>query len=424
MISAIVFIITTAIAAYFLVRSVKKIKRNIAFGKPQNLSDQPKLRLKTMIKVAFGQAKMTKKPIAFVFHSMIYVGFVLINLEVLEIIIDGLFSTHRIFQPILGGFYPVMIGFFEILGLLVIVACVAFLYRRNIQKTKRFEGIEMKGWPFKDANYILVIEIVLMSALLLMNATDSHLQNSASLPISGLIAPLFNGMGEQNLLIFMKAAWWLHWIGILLFVNYIPFSKHLHIFLAFPNTYYSKLEAVGTIDNMKSVTTEVQLMLDPNFPLPENYVSPEGFGAKDVTDLSWKNLMEAYSCTECGRCTSACPAHITGKLLSPRKIMMDTRDRMVELGNAKDEKGADFHDGKSLLEKVSKEELWACTTCNACIEACPINIRPVDIIMQMRQFLVMEESSAPAELNNMMSNLENNSAPWQFSPTERADWTN
>lgn len=424
MISTIVFIVTTAIAAYFLVRSVKKIIRNIAFGKAQNMSDQPKLRLKTMIKVAFGQAKMTKRPVAFVFHLIIYVGFVLINLEVLEIVIDGLFSTHRIFQPLLGGLYPVMIGFFEILGFLVIVACVVFLYRRNIQKIKRFHGIEMKGWPFKDANYILVIEIVLMSALLIMNAADSHLQASASLPISGLIAPLFSGMGEQNLFVFMKAAWWLHWIGILLFVNYVPFSKHLHIFLAFPNTYYSKLEPVGKIDNMKSVTTEVQLMLDPNFPLPENYVSPEGFGAKDVGDLSWKNLMEAYSCTECGRCTSVCPANITGKLLSPRKIMMDTRDRMVELGNAKDENGADFHDGKSLLDKISKEELWACTTCNACIEICPINIRPVDIIMQMRQYLVMEESSAPAELNNMMSNLENNSAPWQFSPTERADWTN
>jgi heterodisulfide reductase subunit C len=281
----------------------------------------------------------------------------------------------------------------------------------------------MNGWPLKDANYILLIEIVLMSALLIMNAADTDFQNKYNMPISGFLAPLFSDLSAATQHTVVIIAWWFHWIGILLFINYIPFSKHLHIFMAFPNTYYSKLDAVGKINNMESVTTEVKLMLDPSFTQPENYVSPEGFGVKDVTDLSWKNLLEAYSCTECGRCTSVCPANITGKLLSPRKVMMNTRDRLVELGNEKAKNGDDFHDGKSLHDKISSEELWACTTCNACVDICPINIRPVDIIMQMRQYLTMEQSAAPSELNGMMTNLENNSAPWQFSPADRANWT-
>ncbi|MDP2174632.1 MAG: (Fe-S)-binding protein [Bacteroidota bacterium] len=423
MMQSILFILVTGLAFFFAFKSVKQIIKNIKLGKDEDLSDQPNIRLKTMLKVAFGQSKMTTRPVAALFHFIIYVGFILINIEVLEIIIDGITGSHRIFMPLLGGFYGFLIGFFEILGFLVILACFVFLYRRNIQKIKRFAGVEMNGWPLKDANYILLIEIVLMSALLIMNAADSDFQNKYSMPISSWLAPMFYGLSETTSHTIVNIAWWFHWIGILLFINYIPFSKHLHIFMAFPNTYYSKLDAVGKINNMESVTTEVKLMLDPSFTPPENYVSPEGFGVKDVTDLSWKNLMEAYSCTECGRCTSVCPANITGKLLSPRKVMMDTRDRLVELGNEKLKNGDDFHDGKSLHDKISSEELWACTTCNACVDICPINIRPVDIIMQMRQYLTMEQSAAPSELNGMMTNLENNSAPWQFSPTDRANWT-
>ncbi len=388
-------------------------------GKPLDLNNHHAQRIKTMSLVALGQSKMVFRPVAGFFHILIYVGFVLINIEVLEILIDGLTGEHRIFQPLLGSFYNIAIGFFEILGLGVIVACVVFLLRRNVSKVKRFSGTEMKGWPIFDANAILFIEIILMVALLLMNAADPTISN---MPVSSWFKPLFNGASEDSLHFIMLTCWWLHWIGILIFLNYVPFSKHLHIIMAFPNTYFSNLNPKGKIENMPAVTTEVQLMLDPNAQPPEGYEAPLGFGAKDVTDLTWKNLMEAYSCTECGRCTSVCPANITGKLLSPRKIMMDTRDRIEELGKAKAENGKEFHDGKSLHDRVSAEELWACTTCNACAEACPVNISPVDIIMQMRQYVVMEQSAAPSELNGMLTNLENNGAPWQFSPMDRANW--
>lgn len=422
MISQIAFLIVTAIAVFFCAKSVARIRRNIFMGKKENRSDKPSERLKTMMLVALGQSKMTKRPLAAFFHIIVYVGFVLINIEVLEIIIDGIAGTHRIFEPLLGSIYGITIGFFEILGLLVIIACVVFLLRRNTGAVKRFSGIEMKGWPIKDANYILMIEIVLMFALLIMNAADHNFQNTYSMPVSSWFAPLFSGLSDHAAHTIVLTAWWFHWIGILLFVNYIPYSKHLHIFLAFPNTYYSSLEPKGKFKNMESVTTEVKLMLDPNAAPPEGYQAPEGFGAKDVTDLRWNNLMNAYSCTECGRCTSSCPANTTGKLLSPRKIMMDTRDRMEELGELKATNGADYHDGKTLHERISSEELWACTTCNACVEACPVNISPVDIIMQMRQYLVMEQSSAPSELNGMLTNLENNGAPWQFSGSDRGNW--
>lgn len=424
MISIIAFILVTGLAVYFCAKSVSRIRTNIFLGKPEDRSDNPSERWKTMALVALGQSKMVTRPFAAVLHIIVYVGFVLINIEVLEIIVDGLTGSHRIFEPALGSFYGFLIGFFEILGLLVIIACVIFLLRRNSGAVKRFSGVEMKGWPVKDANSILFIEIVLMLALLIMNAADKSFQSAYSMPVSGFLAPLFENMSESGAHAIVLTAWWFHWIGILLFVNYIPFSKHLHIFLAFPNTYYSNLEPKGKIKNMESVTTEVQLMLDPNATPPEGYTPPEGFGVKDVTDLSWKNLMEAYSCTECGRCTSVCPANITGKLLSPRKVMMDTRDRLEELGDLKAKNGKDFHDGKSLHDRISSEELWACTTCNACAEACPVNISPVDIIMQMRQYLVMEQSSAPAELNGMLTNLENNGAPWQFSQSDRANWAN
>ena len=424
MVSIIAFIVTTFVASYFCAKSVARIRKNIFLGKAENRSDRASERWKTMAMVALGQSKMTKRPLAAFFHVIVYVGFVLINIEVLEIIIDGLTNSHRIFEPFLGSVYGIAIGFFEILGLLVIIACVVFLLRRNAGVVKRFTGTEMKGWPVKDANFILLIEIVLMTALLVMNAADQSFQATYSMPVSGFLAPMFSNMDEHSAHILVSICWWFHWIGILLFINYIPFSKHLHIFMAFPNTYYSNLDPKGKITNMASVTTEVQLMLDPNAVTPEGYAAPEGFGAKDVTDLSWKNLMDAYSCTECGRCTSVCPANITGKLLSPRKVMMDTRDRLEELGELKAKNGQDAHDGKSLHDRTSAEELWACTTCNACAEACPVNISPVDIIMQMRQYQVMELSSAPSELNGMLSNLENNGAPWQFSQSDRANWTN
>jgi len=390
------------------------------------MSDRKPERIKTMLRVAFGQSKMGARPVPAFFHLLIYVGFVLINLEVMEIMIDGLAGTHRVLQGPLGALYPIMLGFFEILGALVLISCLAFLYRRHIQKLFRLNMPEMKGWASKDATYILIIEIVLMAALFVMNATDRSFQLSTggSMPISSFLAPLFENIGDQSLHTIERGAWWFHILGILAFLNYLPFSKHFHIILAFPSTYYSRLDPKGSFANMSSVTTEVNLMMDPSAPTPEGYEPPTSFGAKDVQDLSWKNLMEAYSCTECGRCTSECPANQTGKLLSPRKVMMDTRDRLEEVGkNIDSNKGEFVDDGKNLHSLISKEELWACTTCNACAEACPININPMEIIFQMRQYLVMEQADAPSELNNMFSNLENNGAPWQFSPADRANWT-
>ena len=348
---------------------------------------------------------------------------VLINIEVLEIIIDGLAGTHRIFMSPLGSLYTAAVGFFEILGVMVLLACVFFLTRRYISKVPRLNMKEVQGWPVKDATNILVIEIVLMLALLVMNATDLHFQQETSMPISSLLAPLFSGMSESTVHIIERVAWWGHILGILAFLNYLPFSKHFHIILAFPNTYYSDLNPKGKFTNMESVTTEVKLMMDPSALPPDNYEPPTSFGVKDVTDLTWKNLMDSYSCTECGRCTSVCPANITGKLLSPRKVMMDTRDRLEEVGKNIDKNGKFEDDGKNLHSYISNEELWACTTCNACAEACPVNINPVDIIYGMRQYLVMEQSQAPTELNGMFTNLENNGAPWQFPPSDRGNWT-
>jgi heterodisulfide reductase subunit C len=356
------------------------------------------------------------------------VGFVIINLEVMEIMIDGLFGTHRVFSRYLGELYGLLIGGFEVLALLVLMACVVFLVRRNIGKLKRFSGIEMTEWPKSDANYILIIEIFLMTAFLTMNAADHKLQllnfehyiQAGSSPVSGFLNALLPD-NANALEVIERGCWWFHIIGILAFLNYLPYSKHFHILLAFPNTYYSNLNPKGKFENMTSVTNEVKAMLDPSF-VPEA-TEPGRFGAKDATDLTWKNLMEAYTCTECGRCTSVCPANITGKLLSPRKIMMDTRDRITEIGNNIDKNGPDFKDDKTLLDNyITREELWACTSCNACVDACPVNINPLEIIVEMRQYVVMEESQAPTSLNSMFGNVENNGAPWKYSPSDRLNW--
>ncbi|NHM03724.1 (Fe-S)-binding protein [Flavobacterium celericrescens] len=431
------FALLLAIGVGYFTLNVKKLIRNIKLGRDVNRTDNSSERWKNMTMVALGQSKMVKRPIAGFLHIIVYVGFVIINIEVIEIIIDGLFGTHRVLS-FMGILYDVLIGSFEILALLVLVAVVVFWIRRNITKLGRFASSDLNGKPRNDANYILYFEMVLMSLFLLMNAADLHLQNlgvghysqAGSFPVSQFIAPVFNGMSEGLIVVIERMAWWLHIIGILIFLNYLYFSKHLHILLAFPNTFYADLNAKGKLDNLESVTNEVKLMMDPNadpFAAPANPDAvPAKFGASDVHDLNWVQLLNAYSCTECGRCTSSCPANQTGKKLSPRKIMMDTRDRLEEVGKNIDlNKGVFVDDGKSLLnDYITTEELWACTSCNACVEECPINISPLSIIIDMRRYLVMEQSAAPTELNNVMTNIENNGAPWQYNQMDRLNWAN
>jgi len=436
----ILFAIILVLGFGFFVVNIKKIIRNINLGRDINRSDNASARWKNMAMIALGQSKMVKRPVAGMLHIIVYVGFVIINIELLEIIIDGLFGTHRVFS-FLGAFYNVLIGSFEILAFLVLVTVLVFYSRRNVMKLKRFIHSDLKGWPKSDANYILYFEIVLMSLFLLMNAADFHLQNIpggfghyaqvGSFPISQFIAPIFNGLSETLVMMIERAVWWLHIIGILIFLNYLYFSKHLHILLAFPNTYFANLNPLGQFDNLESVTKEVKLMMDPNadpyaaVPVDDSAI-PSKFGASDVQDLNWVQLLNAYTCTECGRCTSACPANQTGKKLSPRKIMMDTRDRLEEVGkNIDANKGIFIPDNKTLLnDYITPEELWACTSCNACVEECPVNISPLSIIMDMRRYLVMEQSAAPMPLNTMMSNIENNGAPWQYNQQDRLNWKN
>ncbi|MCF8258289.1 MAG: (Fe-S)-binding protein [Flavobacteriales bacterium] len=428
----IIFLLALVAAGGIFYRNASKIWRNIMLGRKIDRTDRPSDRLNTMLRVAFGQSKMVVRPVAGLLHIIVYGGFILINIEMLEIVVDGLLGTHRIFAPVLGGLYTVAIGFFEILGVLVIVACAIFLWRRNVIKLARFHRPEMKGWAFKDANNILMIEIMLMTALLVMNAVEANFPDehrvAGPFVVSRFIAPLFAGMDYGTLHIIERVCWWAHIFGILAFLNYLPFSKHLHILLAFPNTYFANLEKKGRFTNLESVTNEVKLMMDPNadpYAAPvEGASEPQRFGVKDVHDMSRIQLLNAYTCTECGRCTSNCPANITGKKLSPRKIMMDTRDRMEEVGKNIDANGGRFvDDGRSLLHDfITSEELWACTSCNACVESCPVNIDPLSIIVDMRRYLVMEESQAPSELTTVFSNMENNGAPWQFSPADRANW--
>jgi heterodisulfide reductase subunit C len=429
MIGQLIFLSIVIVAVVFFSKNVRKIGRNIKLGRSIDRSDHFSDRLAVLLKVAFGQTKMVKRPVAAILHLFVYVGFVVINLEVLEIVIDGLFGTHRIFFEPLGRFYGFLIGVFEVLALLVLVGVILFYARRNWIRLRRFKGVEMTQWPLTDANTILIAETMLMIAFLIMNAADyrlqqlgvSHYTSVGTFPISGFIAPLLPD-SELMLVAIERFCWWFHIVGIFAFLNYLPYSKHFHILMAFPNTYYSNLQPKGAFTNMASVTNEVKAMLDPSY-VPEPVVEGSRFGAKDVADLTWKNLMDAYTCTECGRCTSSCPANITGKLLSPRKIMMDTRDRLTEVGNLIDQHGKDYSDGKSLLDSyISREEIWACTSCNACTEACPINIDPLAIIMELRRFAVMEEANVPTSLNSMFGNIENNGAPWKYSPADRLNW--
>ncbi len=432
----ILFVLLLVAGFGFFAKNVKKLVRNIKLGRAEDRSDNPSARWNNMAMIALGQSKMVRRPVAGILHIIVYVGFVLINIELLEIIADGVFGTHRLFA-FMGGFYNFLIASFELLALGVIVAVVIFWLRRNVIKLWRFAHGDLKGWPKNDANYILYFETVLMFLFLTMNAADHYLQGvgfghyhaAGSFPVSGFISPLFNGIAPETVEIIERVCWWLHITGILIFMNYLYYSKHLHILLAFPNTYYAKLEPKGKFENLDSVTAEVKLMMDPNAdpfaaaPATEGDV-PAKFGASDVQDLSWVQLMNAYTCTECGRCTSSCPANLTGKKLSPRAIMMKTRDRVEEVGKNIDANNGTFvDDGKSLLnDYITPEELWACTTCNGCVEACPVNIDPLSIIMDMRRYLVMEQSAAPTELNGMMSNIENNGAPWQYSQMDRLNW--
>ncbi|MCH4552577.1 (Fe-S)-binding protein [Aestuariibaculum lutulentum] len=426
----VLFAIILAAGIGYFAKNVKKLIRNIKLGRDVDVSDSKSERFKNMAMIALGQSKMVRRPVAGILHIIVYLGFIIINIEVLEIIIDGLFGTHRIFSGI-GATYGFLIGAFEVLALLVFISVTVFWIRRNIIKLKRFWKAEMTSWPKNDGNFILYFEMVLMTLFLVMNATDVHFQamNSGNV-ISQFIAPWFGGLSEGALHVIERGAWWLHIVGILVFLNYLYFSKHLHILLAFPNTYYGKLAPKGQLNNLESVTNEVKMMMDPNvdpFAAPAEGAEaamPEKFGASDVQDLSWVQLLNAYTCTECGRCTSECPANLTGKKLSPRKIMMDTRDRLEEVGKNIDTNNGEFKDdGKQLLgDYISTEELWACTTCNACVEACPVSIDPLSIILEMRRYLVMEQSAAPTELNNMMTNIENNGAPWPYSQMDRLNW--
>ena len=426
----IIFVILLAAASWLFAKNAMKIRRNILLGKDINRNDRKSDRINSMIKVALGQSKMSVRPVAAIMHLLVYVGFVIINIEVIEILIDGIFGTHRVLS-FTGSLYDFLIASFEWLALGVIIGCIVFLARRNIIKLKRFLSSDLNGWPRNDANLILTIEIFLMSAFLLMNAADSILQmrgnehyiQAGAFPVSSMLTPIISGLGDGTLIFIEWFCWWFHIIGILAFLNYLPYSKHLHILLAFPATYFANLDPKGKFKNLDSVSNEVKLMLDPTAAVPASDGSPQRFGAKDVFDLNWKQLLDAYTCTECGRCSSVCPANITGKLLSPRKILMDTRDRLEEVGKNIEANGNFKDDGKSLLGNyISEEELWACTTCNACTDACPVNLDPLSVIVDLRQYLVMEQSAAPASLNSMFTNIENNGAPWQFSPSDRLNW--
>lgn len=436
MISSILFSLILIFSILLFIRNCRKLYRNINLGKDIDRSDKSNFRFKKMFRLAFGQSKMFDKPLVGILHFIVYVAFVLINIELLEIILDGVLGTHRVLAPVLGNFYNFLIAFFELLAFAVIVCVILFWIRRNLLQIRRFISNDLKGWPKNDANYILYIEFVLMFLFLNMNATDQILQNASysyygdygTYPISSYLVPVYENLELSSILIIERVSWWLHILGILFFLNYLYYSKHLHILLAFPNTYFSNIKSGGGLDNLDSVYKEVKAMLDPKvdqYSTNNTNQQFQKFGADDVFDLNWFQLLNSYTCTECGRCSSECPANQTGKILSPRSIMMKTRDRLEEVGKNIDKNKVFKDDGKKLLnDYITKEELWACTTCNACVESCPIGIDPLSIIIDLRRYMVMEESSAPKEINNMMNNLENNGAPWPFNQQDRLNWTN
>jgi len=430
--SQILFVAISAVAIWLFSKRAGQIRRNILLGKDEDFSNEPGKRWKNVLLLAFGQKKMFRNPTVAIMHFVLYAGFIIINLEVLEIVLDGTLGTHRLFAAPLGEFYSFLINSFEFLAVGVVLFCIVFLVRRNVLKIKRFLSNDLNGWPRSDANYILITEIVLMGLFLTLNATDTLLQErgyghyaehpTGSFYFSSMLHPIFTGLSSETLVMIERVAWWAHIIGIFAFLNYLPYSKHLHILLAFPNAYYTRLEPQGKMKNMPEVQNEVLYAMQPELA-PTDAAPPAHFGAKDVFELSWRNLMDAYSCTECGRCTSACPANQTGKLLSPRKIMMATRDRLEDVGKNINQNGSFVADGKTLLhDYISVEELRACTTCNACVEECPVSISPLEIITELRRSLIMEESNAPQEWNGMFSNTENNFAPWKFSPDDRDKW--
>ncbi|HEU0227621.1 MAG TPA: (Fe-S)-binding protein [Arachidicoccus soli] len=431
--SQIIFVIIFVSAIALFAKNCRHIARNINLGREENLNDNKTTRIKNLLLLALGQKKMFRNPLVAFLHLFVYAGFIIINIEILEIILDGILGYHRLFAGI-GDWYIYLINAFEVLALLVLISCVIFLIRRNIIKVNRLKSIELKGFPKTDANAILVTEIILMSLFLTMNSCDTILNMrgvgeyintpTTHFLISSLIHPLFNGLSSSTLIIIERAAWWLHIIGILAFMNYLPYSKHLHIILAFPNAYYASLVPRGEMKNMPEIQQEVLYAMQPELaPTEPATDEPRNFGAKDVFDLSWKNLLDAYTCTECGRCSAACPANMTGKALSPRTIMMKTRDRLEEVGKNISAHKTFKEDGKALLyDYITEEELNACTTCNACVQECPVSISPLDIILQMRRYLVMDASKAPQEWNAMFSNTENNFAPWKFSPDDRDKW--
>src|SRR5436190_1223004 len=425
----ILFILLSAVAIWRCSKKAKEINRNIRLGKNELVNDNPSQRWRNLFLLAFGQQKMFRNPLVAVMHFFVYAGFIIINIEVLEIVLDGILGNHRLFAEPLGGLYSFLINAFEVLALLVLVGCVIFLVRRNIIKLKRFISKDLNGWPRSDANYILITEIVLMSLFLTMNSADralqlqghEHYKQTGDFVISGIFAENLSGLSASSLIFLERSCWWLHIVGIFAFLNYLPYSKHLHIILAFPNAYFAKFNPMGKMTNMQSVQNEVLYSMRPELA-PTDAAAPARFGAKDVFDLGQKHLLDAYSCTECGRCSAACPATQTGRLFSPRKIMMDTRDRMEEVGKNINVNGEFKDDGKNLLNYITVEELRACTTCNACVQECPVSISPLDIIIELRRSLVMEDSNAPQEWNAMFSNVENNFAPWKFSPDERDKW--
>ena len=425
------FVILAIFSLWFFAKNISQIKKNILLGRDKDLSGNTTQRWKNVLLLAFGQKKMFRNPLVALLHFVIYAGFIIINAEVLEIVLDGILGTHRLFLIPLGSLYPFLINFFEVLAAGVLLVCIIFLARRNLLKLKRFISKDLDGWPRSDANYILITEIILMTLFLTMNSADralqlqgaEHYKITGNFLVSGLFAPLLNNMSVPSLVMLERSCWWLHIIGIFAFLNYLPYSKHLHILLAFPNAYFVRLEAPGKIENMELVQNEVKYMMQPELVPPAGEIQPMKFGAKDIMDLTWKSLLDAYSCTECGRCSAACPATQTGKLLSPRKIMMDTRDRMEAVGKNIKTNGSFIADGKTLLNDFIKvEELRACTTCNACVQECPVSISPLDIILELRRSLIMEDSNAPQEWNAMFGNIENNFAPWKLSPDDRDAW--